>query len=518
MKKILLLFFAAALVFSCQKKEQNIVPPPDTDVVFNITEVNPNDELRSPIDWTCPTDDQGNLLVPAYAYLEIIINGVSTPFTPEVYSLDGQLYTQAIKLPAPKTGTTSYTVTKFVLKTSDDVMIMATPAAGSDYSEYVSKTVLFTFDVSAFAKAQVPVEVLCFSPEDYTNFGFDWFQINQTVVREQCFFGDICVKHPDEYLTSLYGTAQPPIGECKIDMSALFKVFAYIGDTTVPANQLPNSPFTNATPQANYGVGSPLCVQYPDNLEIQGEVFTFNLYILVKSGSDFVYKYFATFTSTDDGPLMDVDGNPVPDVDGDKITEFVLGSCNYSDTDVQFPPYQNLPETCTLVIGTTWAPAPVSGEYMDATISGINNSDYDLNDGTYGSYCFDRLTDIYVGQSYDMDIYSSLYPALLPAYLQNEEWDRVNWLINHLGDYAWGWSDLQQVIWKLEDPSWGGTPYGGCSAITSVGNQMYSDAVAYGDGFVPLPGGWAVVCFVPTGTPPDQQDPLVQTVFVKVDP
>lgn len=511
MKKIVLLFLATVLVFGCQKKEK-IIAPHDTDVVFNITEVDPNEGLRSPIDWTCPTDDQGNLLEPDHAYIEILINGVSTPFTPAVYYLDGKLYTQAIKLPAPETGTTSYTVTKFFLETSDDIMIMATPATGSDYSEYVSKTVTFTFDVSAFAKAEVPVEVLCFLPEDYTYFGFDWFNVTQIVVREVCFFGDICVKHPLDYEGSDYENQSTGL---QIDMPALIKIEV----TDRNGNPVPHSPFSNASAEENWGIGSPVCVQYPDNLQESDEIFTFKLYILVKSGDDFVYKYFATFNSTDDGPLMDEGGNEVPDVGQDGIVDFVLGSCNYSDTDVQLPPYQNLPETCTLMIESTWAPAPVSGEYMDAIISGISGSGYDLTNGTYGSYCFDRLTGIDVKPHYYiMDIYSTLYPGLMPAYVQEEEWDRVNWLINHLDDYAWDWSDLQQVIWKLEDPSWSGTPYGGCHAITSIGIDMYNDAVAHGDGYVPLPGGWAAVCFVPQGTPPDQQDPSVQTVFVTVDP
>ncbi|NOX85330.1 MAG: hypothetical protein GXO86_05110, partial [Chlorobi bacterium] len=371
---------------------------------------------------------------------------------------------------------------------------------------------IFDFDVSAFAKAEVPVEVLCFLPEEYLNFGFDWFNVTQIIVREFCFFGDICVKHPSDYEGSDYENQSTGL---QIDMPALFKIEITDGN----GDPVPHSPFSNGSADANWGIGAPLCVQYPDNLQEAGEKFTFKLYILVKQGSGFEYKYFATFTATDDGALVDENGDPIPDTGQDGIIDFVLGSCNYSNTDVQLPPYQNLPESCTLMIESTWGPAPVSGDYMDAIISGISGSGYDLTNGTYGSYCYDRLTGINVRPNYyTMDIYSTLYPSLMPLYVQEEDWDRLNWLINHLGDYAWDWSDLQQVIWKLEDPSWPGTAYGGCNAITSVGIDMYNDAVANGDGYVPLPGGWAAVCFVPQGTPPDQQNPVLQTVFVRVDP
>lgn len=514
MKKYLIVVVLTALVFGCQKKTDVVVEPQSVEVVFGAVEVNPSDGLKSTDDWICPTDGNGDLIEPAYA--EITIDG--TVYSPSVYRMDGKLYTQAIKMEMPGSTPRSCTVTSFLLRSDSDEIIMATPSTGADYGEYVSQGVPFTFQVNSFEKTEVPAEVLCFLPESYEAFGFDWFQVTEIVLRESCFFGDICLKHPEDYLSSLYGTHQPPVGECKVDMSAIFKIHAYVGDTTVDENELPNSPFTNATDAANYGVGSPLCVQYPDNLRTEGEVFTFNLYILVKSGDDFKYKLFATFTATDDGPLKDTEGNVVPDINADGVTEFVLGSCNYSETDVQFAPYQNLPETCQLKMLSPYAPGAVSGDYMDAKITGISGTGYDLVNGTYGAYCFDRKTNIAINWLYNMDVFSSLNPQLLPAYLRNESWDQLNWMINHLDDYPVDWSDIQQVVWKIENSSWSGAPYDGCSAITADGLQLYNDAVAYGNGYVPLPGGWAAVCFVPTGTPPDQENPLVQTVFVAVDP
>ena len=235
MKKLLLVFLATALVFGCQKKEKNVTPN-QQDVVFGITQVDPGAGLKSTDNWICPTDGNGDLLVPVTAKIKIA--GYPTPFTPAVYSLDGKLYTQAIKLPVGNSGQTTYTVTRFLLKDASGTTIMATPTTGSDYSEYVGVTVDFTFDVNKFAKKQVPVDVLCFLPEEYTNFGFDWFIVTQTVVREKCFFGDICLNgapySPADFNGSSYGNS---LG---VDVPAIMKIVVKKDGVEVP-----NSPFDN---------------------------------------------------------------------------------------------------------------------------------------------------------------------------------------------------------------------------------------------------------------------------------
>ncbi len=138
---------------------------------------------------------------------------------------------------------------------------MATPGLPpAAYAEYTSVHVPFTFDVNAFQKAEVPVEVLCYLPELYDYFGFTWFEITEIVVREFCFFGDICLNgdpfSPADFDGSLYGTG---LG---VDVSAIMKVVVKRDGIEVP-----NSPFDNET---WLGIGDPLCVQYPDRLNVQG--------------------------------------------------------------------------------------------------------------------------------------------------------------------------------------------------------------------------------------------------------
>ncbi len=141
-----------------------------------------------------------------------------------------------------------------------------------------------------------------------------------------------------------------------------------------------------------------------------------------------------------------------------------------------------------------------------------------MTEGLWGGYCFDKTLGISGGE-YDVLVYSSLYPELMPNYLANKQWDRVNWVANHLEDYPTiTWQDIQQVMWMLdEDHPHDGSATGGVPAITALGLEMYADAVAYGDGYIPLPGGWAAVPFIKRS---DEfaQAPSIQTVFTVVDP
>ena len=314
--KFVLMMFAAIVLFSCQKRETEPINATQ-DVVFTANVVEPGTGLKSTDDWDCKD------LEPDYAH--IVIDG--TDYYPAVFRLDGVLYTQAIKLPVG-----SYTVELFLLMddngtpgvTGDDQIVMGTPAAGSDYAVYVTETVDFDFDVLAFTKIELNVEVLCFLDAEYDAFGFDWFQIDEIVIREICFFGDICLNGtpylPGDYAGSAY--ASDGLQE---DEAAIFEVRVFKN-----GNPVPYSPFSNLE---WLGVGQPLCVQYPDILNIDEEVFTFELWVLVKNQlGGFSYQLYATYTATDDGEPLDANSQPVT---GDaNVIDFVVGTCSPMSTNV----------------------------------------------------------------------------------------------------------------------------------------------------------------------------------------
>lgn len=165
--KYILIIIAALICWGCQKTEEPKMVMQQF-VVFSISQVDPvllkyDDEI------ICPLDDNGNIKTPTVA--EIVINDVT--YHPGVYMLNGKLYTQSIKLALPDGSESSYNISGFALLESiGGDIIMATPAKGSFYAEYVSEGVDFDISVTPFGKTEVPVEVLCFLPELAERFGF----------------------------------------------------------------------------------------------------------------------------------------------------------------------------------------------------------------------------------------------------------------------------------------------------------------------------------------------------------
>jgi hypothetical protein len=455
-------------------------------VVFDAAVINPNQLFKSGEAWECKD------LEPDYAHL--IIDGLD--HYPAVFRIDGKLYTQALKM-APG----NHTVSRFLLMddggtprevhAADDQIVMGIPETGSPYAVYVSKPVNFTVPVDAFVKTEVPVEVLCFQDNAYLEFGFGWFQVTEIVVREICFFGDFCVKDPSVYANSDYAKQSTGL---QIDMPAIFKVVVKKNGAPVP-----NSPFTNASAAAGWGVGAPVCVEYPDNLTADGEVFTFELYIYVKSGNTFIFKKFHTWTLTDDETIVAGD---------DGVVDFVLGSCNLTAPDLQLAPYQDLPVTASINLTS-----PADPGYWWIYVNSVSpGGSYDLPVGVIlTGWCGSPANPMANG-SHTVNIYPSLYSTNWPAGLQVTlaDFAKVNWLFNNLGLYGMSYESLTDAQGDiLQDAIWNllyGTPATGTALI------MATDAAAHGN-FVPLPGEWAAALFVKSNLPQ-----AYQLIFTMLDP
>ena len=480
-KSFLFIALIAFFAVSCNKKDDTVDPNQEVEVKFTSTEMPKGGTKSSNADATAD-------------YASIVING--TTYTPAVYYLDGVAYTQGIKLPVG-----DYTVTQFLMMSdnntpddmTDDSIVSAAPEAGSQYANFVTNALDIQFHVDAFQKNEIPIEVLQFTSQEFEAFGFDWFTMTQTTVREQLFFGDISMKHPDDYAGSLY---EQQANGLQVDMPAIFKIKVYKNGAFV--EEYSNESFL--------GEGDVLHVAYPDG-DNTTDNFKFDLYIYVKIGTGFGYKYFHSWEFTDDELI---------DNGGDGVVDFVLGNAIATTPDLLLAPYMNLPETCTYTITGSYAPGSMGG-YVDATLDNVGNG-YDFTNGVYASWCADEETSINVGTTYNMDVYSSLYPDALPAFTAyGEKWARVNWIFNHLDYYpGYTWGELQGAIWKIMN-NWNGVATGGVPDADAVVDQMVTDSQSHTD-FTPLPGGWAAVIFVPEGTDPNAANPTLQTMFVQVDP
>jgi len=311
----------------------------------------------------------------------------TTPYYPAVYRVEGKLYTQAIKL-IPGT----YTVEEFflyqekgtnsVFDQGTDLVVMAAPATGSPYAVYTTPDPSFEFTVNKFAKTQVGIQVLCFDAQEYTNFGFGWFTIGEVILREACFFGDICITNPALYAGSIYAA-----GGVNVDEVAVTQVI--VKRNTV---EVPNSPFSNFN---SYGNGMPLCVQYPDYVG-QVDNFTLELQVWVPTTAPgtFAWQTYATLTAVDAATIIGVGAQGVID--------YAIGTCSPNSTNI-YPwlpapqPPCNQPPITTKTIDGVYDPA----EWADATpfaIQGGGTAYIKINAG-FAYACF-NVTGWTMGSGY----------------------------------------------------------------------------------------------------------------------
>ena len=120
----------------------------------------------------------------------------------------------------------------------------------------------------------------------------------------------------------------------------------------------------------------------------------------------------------------------------------------------------------------------VDGEnsYYDLTLSDVPGG-YDVIDGYYLCWCVQR--DVYMPRGVPHLVYLySTYDPNMPLIGRNNEWDKVNYILNNKNDY--GKDAIQAAIWYYIN---GVTPETGSSAWAII-----TDADANGDGFCPGPG------------------------------
>ena len=109
---------------------------------------------------------------------------------------------------------------------------------------------------------------------------------------------------------------------------------------------------------------------------------------------------------------------------------------------------------------------------------------YDVSKGIYLGWCHDEKKPIRSWTEYAVTLYAS-YDLNLPTYLQDDNWDMVNYILNH--KQSFDWEDIRAAIWYFTNPD----EY----QSTPKAQIMVDDALANGEGFIPAPGQVvAVIC------------------------
>lgn len=491
-KLIGVIFLSILLLTNCKKENKDTQQP--GEVVFAAIDV--NDTEKDGIDQYDILCDED--LVPVKA--RVNLNGVL--YFPELFYFEGKLLTQSIQLPPGQ-----YKILEFTLLDEFGVIVKSTPMEGSDFADYVNNPIddEYDFTVEEFVKLEKEVDVLCYLEAYYESFGFQWFDITEITIRNQCFFGDFCIKDVTQYEQSLYG-----LDGVEIDEKAIFKIVLNKYDNGV-GDYVEYAVFENfedgdyiMDDQGNY---IPLCVEYAD-YDATDDFYQAELWIYVTSGETWDYVHFYTWEFQDAESIEDLysDGD-------DGVVDFVLGNCVSTYTDLLLPPWMNLP------LGDDYTFNLSNGgfgggndHYWDITITGITSPLYDIWDDIYPGWCADEGTTI-GNTDYCMDARSSLYPDNLPAYWLNHNTGGLsrtdaiaaaNWLWNHEGDYVYTGAEMQDALWKLFNNK----------SVSGKALEMANDAMMHTD-YSPLPGGWAAIFFVPCLSEPDQ---TLQMTFFVVDP
>jgi hypothetical protein len=165
------------------------------------------------------------------------------------------------------------------------------------------------------------------------------------------------------------------------------------------------------------------------------------------------------------------------------------------------PPYKlwNLPEgPASLRIN---ADPGTSTNYFDLKLWNVG-SGYDIGDGVYTGWCADEYVYIYLNTNYAADVHSSFDPNLPSWASDDEQWDYINYILNHKHPSA-SMNAIQQALWYFADAGYP-TPTDPEAAA------MVNNALANGPGFQPVTGqvGAIILAIQPT----------VQLVFIEVDP
>jgi hypothetical protein len=518
----------AAVFASCKKNTTDTPAPVDQkmqEVEFDINSIlGSNDRALYSIP-NCIDSIDGEI----NKYAQIIIENeaqVVDTFYAEVYYVDGLPYTKAIMLPVTDDDEDcdTYILKEFYVydnngtpgyeevDRADDQLFKAAPLDGSEFWDFAENHVGQTFEVCAFYKTKVLIDVLCFVPNDYELFGFFWFEITEITVREMCFFGDFCLKDTYIYEGTEYAESG---GGVFIDEPAIFEIRARHKVGNGQWQDMVGTDFNNVQ---WLGVGEPLCIRYPD-YDAEVDSYEFDLYLWAMVGNQMAWTYLYTFT------WDDVFENTY-DPGEDGVYEFVVGNCVATETDMLFPPYMNLPASGTMELAPNADPGTITGAYWDVRFGGFG-AGYDILPNVwYPGWCGDVNTTIGSG-THNVTIFSTLDPVAImpsPNTLSDLKLQQLNYLFNHYDthgidiyapNFGPEFTTIQQSIWSVVHSPGGNAPYNPGNSYNPLAVTMATQALSNGAGFTPLPGGDAGILFFK-----DNGDGtyVAQLILIVVDP
>ncbi|MCK5788931.1 MAG: hypothetical protein KAH32_08025 [Chlamydiia bacterium] len=455
--------------------------------------------------------------------------------------------TEALQLPVG-----DYDVNEFLVYsdvtgdgyTMDDILVYASPQEGSvyDLAFDFDKNVMQTFTLGDFQKVKTTIDVVCFTPAEYTAFGFVHFNYHAFEVHTVCFFGDICSKFWEEW--SIYNgkgnlyygwpTHYDMYGYFEVTMTGLDAQGQTLITTT---NNFSADPTSDDFSPKDFLV----CVDFLDDLDsdpMYPETWEFVITMKLPDGSTLPVS---TVTLSDDP-----DANNYWENFGgtDGVYTWVSGDCNYEGNEIEATtdPVLFLPSQINATI--TWnLPLPIgtldsyySWDVLINTMVDGDNVLYpkEFKEGiTIGAYCGDLYHTISGTQDFDVYRTDGAYANDVPSEYLGYPLAQINWLANQddaiLESGAQG-NELQALMWLLihkgdattstEETALKNKIIGHTSIAPEVYDALFIQAgIILGDAeiaaFTPRTGDWTAVLLDPVESSTEK---MMQLLIIRVDP
>ena len=100
-------------------------------------------------------------------------------------------YSDLLKIPVSANGTTTVTLTGFLVYDSSNTIIWAAPV-GDQFANYVDQVLPRNFNIAAGTKPYIDVEVLCFDRRMVNEYGYVFFDILPDTIYPLCTFINYC--------------------------------------------------------------------------------------------------------------------------------------------------------------------------------------------------------------------------------------------------------------------------------------------------------------------------------------
>lgn len=186
----------ALLLTSCSKEESSALDDADANFVEltfgatlnDLANRAANKSQHFDVIPTCATT------APDYAVISFSYGGDNYEVTVDVlrdsngYFTD---YSELLKIPVPANGSTTVTLTGFIVYDSSHTRIWAAPV-GSGFANYVDEVLPRSFNVAAGTKPYIDVEVLCFDRRLANEYGYVFFDIIPETIYPLCTFINYC--------------------------------------------------------------------------------------------------------------------------------------------------------------------------------------------------------------------------------------------------------------------------------------------------------------------------------------